>query len=78
MHGRTAKEMSDVPADWSEIGKVVKIRDEIAPQTLIVGNGDVNSYQQALELADRYRVDGTMIARHAILFSNVSHILVSH
>lgn len=63
MHARTQKEMSKVPARWEEIGKVVKIRNEIAPHTLIVGNGDVRDRQHGLELAEQYGVDGVMIGR---------------
>lgn len=63
IHGRTRKEMSDVPAHWDLIGEVRKLRDEIAPSTLIVGNGDVESRQQALELAERHQLDGIMIGR---------------
>ncbi|HET8670164.1 MAG TPA: tRNA-dihydrouridine synthase [Candidatus Saccharimonadales bacterium] len=63
VHGRTRKEMSDVPAHWDLIGEVRKLRDRIAPRTLIVGNGDVQSRKQACELAERYGVDGIMIGR---------------
>lgn len=62
VHGRTVKEMSKVPAHWDEIGKAVKLRDKIAPQTLIIGNGDVSSYQDGLEKVKTYGVDGVMIA----------------
>lgn len=62
VHGRTVREMSKVPAHWDEIGKAVKLRDQIAPLTLIIGNGDVNSYQDGLEKVKTYRVDGVMIA----------------
>ncbi len=41
IHGRTAKQMSKVPADWELINEVRKMRDFISPETLIVGNGDV-------------------------------------
>lgn len=63
IHGRTRKEMSKVPAHWEDIGVIRELRDEIAPQTLIVGNGDVESHQQGLELAQRYTLDGIMIGR---------------
>jgi tRNA-dihydrouridine synthase len=63
MHGRTKKEMSKVPAHWDEIGKVREIRDKVAPQTLLVGNGDVMSHQQGVELATEYGLDGIMIGR---------------
>lgn len=63
MHGRTKKEMSKVPAHWDEIGKVREIRDRVAPNTLMVGNGDVESRQQGVELARQYGLDGIMIGR---------------
>ncbi|HSX41156.1 MAG TPA: tRNA-dihydrouridine synthase [Candidatus Saccharimonadales bacterium] len=63
VHGRTVKEMSKVPAHWEEIGKAVKLRDQIAPHTLIVGNGDVESREQGEELAAKYGLDGIMIGR---------------
>lgn len=68
MHGRIAKEMSKFPADWEEIGKVVALRDKIAPQTVVVGNGDVGSFSQAFEHHQQYGVDGVMIGRG--LFAN--------
>lgn len=63
IHGRTRKEMSEVPAHWDLIGECRALRDKFAPQTLIVGNGDVENRAQALELAERYGLDGVMIGR---------------
>jgi tRNA-dihydrouridine synthase len=63
IHGRTKKEMSKVPAHWDEIGKVVPARDKIAPDTLIVGNGDVENHAEGQELTQRYSLDGIMIGR---------------
>jgi tRNA-dihydrouridine synthase len=63
IHGRTRREMSKVPAHWQEIGRARELRDQIAPDTLIVGNGDVQSRQQALELSQTYQLDGIMIGR---------------
>jgi tRNA-dihydrouridine synthase len=63
IHGRTRKEMSKVPAHWDDIGIVRELRDKLAPQTLIVGNGDVQSRQQGLELAAKYHLDGIMVGR---------------
>ncbi len=63
VHGRTRKEMSKVPANWEEIGKIRKLRDSMGSETLIVGNGDVMNYQQGVELANRYSLDGVMIGR---------------
>jgi tRNA-dihydrouridine synthase len=63
IHGRTRKELSEVPAQWDQIGKVRGLRDKIAPETLIVGNGDVMNREQGLKLAKRYQLDGIMIGR---------------
>ena len=63
IHGRTRKEMSKVPAHWDEIGQVRELRDRLAPDTLIVGNGDVLSRQRGEALAERYGLDGVMIGR---------------
>jgi tRNA-dihydrouridine synthase len=62
-HGRTRKEMSKVPAHWDLIGEVVKLRDALSPDTLIVGNGDAEHHAHGQELAEQYRVDGIMIGR---------------
>lgn len=63
VHMRTRKEMSKVDAHWDLIPEVVKLRDEIAPQTLITINGDILDRQMGLELAEKYGVDGIMIGR---------------
>lgn len=63
VHGRTKKEMSKVPNHWEEIGKAVKLRNRIAPETVVVGNGDVLSREQGEELANKYGADGIMIGR---------------
>ncbi|MCW1907872.1 MAG: tRNA-dihydrouridine synthase [Candidatus Saccharibacteria bacterium] len=63
IHGRTRKQMSKVPADWSLIGEVVKLRDSLSPATKIVGNGDVMSKDQGRQLAEQYGLDGIMIGR---------------
>jgi len=63
IHGRTAKQLSKVPADWDLIGQVRALRDALCPATLIVGNGDVLSHAQGLELAKKYKLDGIMIGR---------------
>lgn len=63
IHLRTRKEMSKVPAHWEEMGRIRELRDRIAPQTLIVGNGDVISRAEGEELAEKYSLDGIMIGR---------------
>jgi tRNA-dihydrouridine synthase len=63
VHGRTKKQMSKVPADWDLIGQARELRDQIAPETLIVGNGDVITRQQGIDLAEKHKLDGIMIGR---------------
>lgn len=63
IHLRTVREMSKVPAHWELAGQVKKLRDEISPSTLLVGNGDVLSRAIALQLAEEHGYDGIMIGR---------------
>lgn len=63
VHGRTAKELSKVPAHWDEIGKAVVIRDRMRVSTKIIGNGDVKDANEALKKSKQYGVDGVMIGR---------------
>ncbi len=63
IHLRTKKEMSAVDAHWELIPEIKKLRDEIAPNTLLTINGDIPDRQTGLELATKYGVDGVMIGR---------------
>jgi nifR3 family TIM-barrel protein len=63
VHLRTRKEMSDVPAHWDVMPEIVKMRDEIAPETLIIGNGDIDSMSSAIEATNKYGCDGVMVGR---------------
>ena len=63
IHLRTRKEMSKVDAHFELIGEIKKLRDEIAPQTLLTINGDIRNRQHGLELVEKYGVDGVMIGR---------------
>ncbi len=63
IHGRTKVQMSAVPNDWEVIGQARELRDRLAPDTLIVGNGDALSRQQGLDLAEQHKLDGVMIGR---------------
>lgn len=63
MHGRTRKEMSKVPANWDAISKVVEVRDRMGVDTLILGNGDAESLEDAEQKVEKYGVDGVMMGR---------------
>ena len=61
IHGRTRKEMSKVPAHWDLIGRVAEIAK--GSGTLILGNGDVETCEDARVKCKEYGVDGVMIGR---------------
>ncbi|WP_106589661.1 tRNA dihydrouridine synthase [Salsuginibacillus halophilus] len=63
IHLRTRDEMSKVDAHWELIPEIKKLRDEVAPDTLLTINGDIPDRQTGLKLARQYEVDGVMIGR---------------
>jgi len=63
VHLRTRKEMTKVPAHFELIPEIVKLRNEIAPKTLLTINGDINDRQHGEELVKQYGFDGVMIGR---------------
>lgn len=63
IHARTRKELSKVPANWDYVTRVVKLRNEIAPNTVILGNGDVIDMQDGIRKAQQTGCDGIMIGR---------------
>ncbi len=63
VHGRTVEEKSKVPCHWDEIGKAVRLRNKLSRTTVIIGNGDVQSYEEACTKVFEYGVDGVMIGR---------------
>lgn len=63
IHLRTRKEMSNVPAQWQKMKRIIELRDEINPKVLILGNGDVKNITEARDLAKETGVDGVMLGR---------------
>lgn len=63
VHLRTRKEMSDVPAHWDLMPQIVALRNEISPETILIGNGDVLSMEDAREKIRISGCDGAMIGR---------------
>lgn len=72
IHGRTRSQMYGGEADWSLIG-AVKANPRM--QIPIIGNGDIDSADKAIEYRERYGVDGIMVGRAAIgnpwIFQNI-------
>jgi tRNA-dihydrouridine synthase len=63
VHLRTRKEMSKVAAHWELMPQVIALRDKISPETLIIGNGDVKSVEEASQKAELFEADGVMLGR---------------
>lgn len=63
IHLRTKVEMSKVDAHWELIEPIKKLRDQIAPNTLLTINGDIPNRKVGLQLANEYGIDGVMIGR---------------
>ena len=63
IHGRLSKEGYTTPSRWMGISNCVKLRDEVSPNTMIIGNGDIKNLEQGKEYVERYGVDGFMIGR---------------
>lgn len=74
LHARTRKEMSKVPARWEHVHEAVVMRDKIhnaewqkqnpdSHPTLIFGNGDVVSLEDAFAKAEETGADGIMLGR---------------
>lgn len=66
VHFRIRSQGYSPPTYWEFASQIVKLRDKISPETLIIGNGDVKSLKQAENLAKETGVDGIMIGRALI------------
>jgi len=63
VHLRTVSEMSKVPAHWDKLKTVVQMRDALSSETLIIGNGDIQSLNEARQKVAEAGADGAMIGR---------------
>ena len=78
IHGRTRQQMYKGEADWSLIGAV---KNNPRMRIPIFGNGDVDTPQKALEMRNRFGIDGIMIGRASIgypwIFNEIKHYLAT-
>lgn len=78
IHGRTRKQMYKGEADWSLIEAV---KNNPRMHIPVFGNGDVDSPQKAVEMKNRYGVDGIMIGRASIgypwIFKEIKHFMAT-
>ena len=76
IHGRTRAQMYKGDADWAPIAAV---KNNPRMHIPIFGNGDVHSPERAIEMRDRYGLDGAMIGRASIgnpwFFNQVKHFI---
>ena len=74
IHGRTRKQMYKGEADWNHIAAV---KNNPRIHIPIIGNGDIDSPQKALEYKNKYGVDAIMIGRASIgnpwIFKQIKH-----
>lgn len=66
VHFRTRNETYAKKAHWELARDIVKLRNQYAPKTLILGNGDVKSFSEAKKLAEKNGLDGVMIGRAVV------------
>lgn len=63
LHARTQKMMSAYPAEWEQVKIAVDLRNQVAPDVPIIGNGDVISIEDALQKMEETGADGVMVGR---------------
>ncbi len=61
IHGRTLHQGYRGEASWAEIGAAAEVAR--GSRTLILGNGDIRSHQEALQRSTTYALDGVLIGR---------------
>lgn len=78
IHGRTKSQMYKGVADWAPIGEV---KNNPRIHIPIIGNGDIDSHKMALDVKNKYGVNGIMIGRAAIgnpwIFRDIKDYLCS-
>ena len=74
IHGRTRSQMYKGDADWKPIAEV---KNNPRMHIPVFGNGDVNTPERAMEMRDKYGLNGAMIGRASIgypwFFNEVKH-----
>ena len=74
IHGRTRSQMYKGEADWAPIADV---KNNSRMHIPVFGNGDVNTPEKAMEMRDKFGLDGAMIGRASIgypwFFREVKH-----
>lgn len=75
IHGRTRAQLYHGTADWTLIGEV---KNNPRMHIPVIGNGDIDSAEKALEYKQRYGVDAIMVGRASIgnpwIFQNIKDL----
>lgn len=76
IHGRTRAQMYKGDANWHPIAEV---KNNPRMHIPVFGNGDVNTPERAVEMRDKFGLDGAMIGRASIgypwFFNEVKHFI---
>jgi nifR3 family TIM-barrel protein len=64
VHGRVKTQLYSGRADWNEIGKAADLAKNT--KTLILGNGDIRSADEARSKSKEYQVNGVLIGRASL------------
>ncbi len=76
IHGRTRAQLYKGTADWTLIGEVKNNPRITIP---IIGNGDIDGPAKAMEMKNKYGVDGIMIGRGSYgnpwIFRDIKHFM---
>lgn len=78
IHGRTRVQMYKGHADWT---KIAEVKNNPRMHIPVFGNGDVNTPERAVEMRDKFGLDGAMIGRASIgnpwFFKEVKHYIAT-
>ena len=76
IHGRTRAQLYKGAADWTLIGEV---KNNPRMKIPVIGNGDIDDPGKAMDMFNRYGVDGIMIGRASVgrpwIFRDIRHYL---
>lgn len=68
VHLRTAAEMSKAQAHWELMPEIMDLRKTYAPDTIVIGNGDITTIEEINKKYQQYGCEGLMIGRE--IFAN--------
>jgi len=63
VHFRARNETYNIPAHWELAHHIIEQRNLYAPDTIIIGNGDISTLEDAYEKTKEFGVDGAMVGR---------------